>query len=218
LDGIQNVHFGAFITPWISVAKGFSGHVRQNPDDKPGRGRNEKREYGFSKSLGGLHDCSKLFAGETFGGFGGGGENFDYFVDVGEFQNAFDHAGGAGEAEHASGSFQAGMGFDDLADDGAIDVMDGGEVEDNEFFVARDVLFDVAIDFLAVVAHGDAAGEFQDDDAGVEAFFSEFHVSLFFRWRGEIDDAQAIREEATLERSVRQAQVKARQESCDYSS
>lgn len=124
-----------------------------------------------------------------------------------EFQDAVDHAGGAGEAEHAAGSFQAGMGFDDLADYGAVDVVDGGEVEDYEPFVALDVFLDLAVDFRAIISHGDAAGKLHDDDAGIEALLGDFHRGLFAGAGKMTRAARAIRVEATLARSVRQAEV-----------
>jgi hypothetical protein len=160
------------------------------------------RRAGYQQSW-----AESLLAGKIFGGRVGGGENLDYVVDVSELQDALDHAGGAGEAEHATGSFQAGMGFHDLADDGAIDMVDAGEIEDYEFFVVLDVLLDVVVDFRAIISHGDAAGEFDDDDAGLDVLFGEFHESLLFAGARNIRaTARAIRVEATLAREVRQAE------------
>ena len=73
------------------------------------------------------------------------------------------------------------MRFYDLADHSAIDVVDGGEVEDDVFFVAKDVLLDVTLDFLAIVAHGDAARQFEDYEAGLGATFGDFHADLFLQ-------------------------------------
>jgi len=148
--------------------------------------------------------AESIFGGKIFRGRGGGGKNFDDFVDVREAEDAFDHAGGTGETEHTAGFFQAGMGFYDLADDGAIDVVDAGEVENEMLFVVEDVFLDVAVNLEAIVAHGDASGELDDDEAGLDLFLREFQESLLTAMRHDDGVMFADRVEATIARGVRQ--------------
>ncbi len=79
------------------------------------------------------------------------------------------------KAQRAARFLELGVALHDLANGCAIDVIDGGEIEDEAFLVAQDVRVDFLIDLTAIGAHDEPARHFKDHDAGLDLFFCEFH-------------------------------------------
>ncbi len=103
----------------------------------------------------------------------------DHAIYLRHSQDAVCHAFDAGEAEGSAGFREAGEGFDDLSDEGAVDVIDAGHFENHEMIL----LFEQAIDFLfealAVGAHLQAAAQFQNGDARMVLFAVQEHGPRF---------------------------------------
>jgi hypothetical protein len=108
--------------------------------------------------------------GKILGGFVCCGKDFDYLVNLGELQDAVDHALWAGEAHRAAGLLELREAFHDLADGGAIDMVDCGEIEDEAFLAALGVIGDFAVEVLAIGAHHEPARQFEYDDSGLDLF------------------------------------------------
>ena len=102
------------------------------------------------------------------GGFRGRRIDGEHLIELRHPENAFDHAVNSGEMQSSAGFLEAAEAFHDLADDGAVHVVDGGHIEDDAVFIFLDVAFDFAIEQGAIVAHGDAPGNFEKHDTGLD--------------------------------------------------
>lgn len=103
-----------------------------------------------------------------FGGFCGSGVDGQDLIELRHFQNTLDHAVHSGEMQCSAGSFEATQALNDLPDHGAINMIHAGQIEDHAIFVLLDVAFDFAVEQSAVVAHGDSARDFKQDDARLD--------------------------------------------------
>ena len=80
--------------------------------------------------------------GKAFGGCEGGGIGFQEAVGVGQFQDAIDHAGGAGETKRAASGFQAGKTVDEFPEAAAVELGEFGKIEDDAGVVFADQLIE----------------------------------------------------------------------------
>jgi hypothetical protein len=103
--------------------------------------------------------------GEVLGGFGDGGEHFDEFVHLGEFEAVLDHGLRGGDVQAAADGFEFAEAADQGADGGAVGVGDGGEVEDDAGVAGGDESVDFFFEAGAFGAAVDAAVEGQGGDA-----------------------------------------------------
>jgi len=127
------------------------------------------------------HDRAYLFGEEVVEGFDGG--EFVLFdvedgVELGDVENVADFLGEAGEFEFAAGVADGGEAADELADAGAVDVGDVGEIEDDFFLALADEIADGIAKCAGGIAEDDLSGDVDDGDVGNFAG-GEFHGSVF---------------------------------------
>jgi hypothetical protein len=106
--------------------------------------------------------------GEILGGFCGSRVDGKHLIELRHFQNTLNHAVHPREMQVSTGSFQAAEAFHDLADDGAVNMVHAGQIEDYAIFILLDVAFDFAVKKRAVVAHGNAPRKFEQDDTRLD--------------------------------------------------
>jgi len=110
-------------------------------------------------------------SGETLGGFEGGGIGFQELIGVGQFQDAVDHAGGAGEAKQAPRSFQTGKTIDEFSEAAAIELGNFRKVNNDLRVIVAKQLIESEFQLRAFDAHLERAAQLEDDDAGLQLFF-----------------------------------------------
>ena len=108
---------------------------------------------------------------KAIGGFEGGGIGFQELIGVGQFQDAVDHAGGAGEAKQAPRSFQTGKTIDEFSEAAAIELGNFRKVNNNLRVIVAKQLIEGEFQLRAFDAHLERAAQLEDDDAGLQLFF-----------------------------------------------
>jgi len=93
--------------------------------------------------------------------------NLDEFIDAGHFEEFFDEAVGAGNAELGAFFVDAAVGDDEDADAGGVDHGEMGDIED-DFAGGGEEVVEGEFDVAGIVAHDEAAGEGEDVDVGRE--------------------------------------------------
>jgi len=108
---------------------------------------------------------------KAIGGFEGGGIGFQELIGVGQFQDAIDHPGGAGEAKQAPRSFQTGKTIDEFSEAAAIQLGNFRKVNNDLRVIIAKQLIEGEFQLHAFDAHLERAAQLEDDDAGLQLFF-----------------------------------------------
>lgn len=116
--------------------------------------------------------------GKAFGGFAGGWVAFQKTVGVGQFQDAFDHPSGAGQAKSAAGGFQAGETIDDFSQATAVQFGELAEVKDNLSLSVAEQLVQGELQLLALDTHLERAAQLENHDPWLELFLDDVHEDL----------------------------------------
>ena len=90
---------------------------------------------------------------------------------MGQFEDAIDHAGGAGEAKHASGCFQAGKTIDKFSQAATVELGDFRKINNDMPVIVAKQLIEGEFQLLAFDAHLERAAQLENDDAGLQLFF-----------------------------------------------
>src|SRR6266852_8759434 len=107
---------------------------------------------------------------KAVGGFESGGIGFQELVGVGQFQDAIDHAGSAGEAKQAPRSFQTGKTIDEFSEAAAIELGNFRKVNNDLRVIVAKQLIESEFQLRAFNAHLEGAAQLEDDDAGLQLF------------------------------------------------
>ena len=90
---------------------------------------------------------------------------------MGQFEDAIDHAGGAGEAKHASGCFQAGKTVDEFSEAAAVELSNFRKVNNDMPVIVAKQLIEGEFQLLAFDAHLERAAQLKYHDTGRQLFF-----------------------------------------------
>jgi len=90
---------------------------------------------------------------------------------VGQFEDAVNHAGSAGEAKQAPRSFQTGKTIDEFSEAAAIELGNFRKVNNDLRVIVAKQLIEGEFQLHAFDAHLERAAQLEDDDAGLQLFF-----------------------------------------------
>src|SRR5712664_726143 len=155
-------------------AWGNCGFVREQSYNYDRDYRHEKRRVN-SDFFHGV-DCS----GETLGGFEGSRIRFQELIGVGQFENAVNHAGSAGEAKQATRSFQTGKTIDEFSEAAAVELGNFRKINNDMPLIVAKQLIEGELQLLAFDAHLERAAQLENDDAGPQLFLVDQQRNLPF--------------------------------------
>ena len=121
-------------------------------------------------------DCSV----ETLGGFEGRRIRFQELIGVGQFENAINHAGSAGEAKQAARSLKTGKTIDKFSEAAAIEFGNIRKINDDMPVIIAKQLIEGELQLLAFDAHLQGAAQLEDYDAGLQLFLVDQQRNLPF--------------------------------------
>lgn len=119
-------------------------------------------------------------ARKTLGGFEGRRISLQELIGVGQFENAINHAGSAGEAKQASGSFQPGKTIDEFSEAAAVELGDLRKINNDMPVIVAKQLIEGEFQLLAFDAHLERAAQLENDDAGLQLFLVDQQRNLPF--------------------------------------
>ena len=112
------------------------------------------------------------------GGFRHRGVHLNNSDDLGELQDTLNHPLHPGQAQRTPRLLKSAQTSHDGSDAGTIDIGHTRQVEDDPPFILANDLIHMLLDLLAFRSNADAAGHLEDDKAGPDMFFEEFHAFL----------------------------------------
>jgi len=109
--------------------------------------------------------------GETLGGFEGRRISFQELIGVGQFEDAINHTGSAGEAKQAPRSFHTGKTIDKFSQAATVELGNFRKVNNDLSVIVAKQLIESEFQLRAFDAHLERAAQLEDDDAGLQLFF-----------------------------------------------
>ncbi len=119
-------------------------------------------------------------SGETLGGFEGSRISLQELIGVGQFEDAVNHAGSAGEAKQAPRSFQTGETIDEFSEAAAVELGDLRKINNDMPVIVAKQLIEGELQLLAFDAHLERAAQLENDDAGPQLFLVDQQRNLPF--------------------------------------
>ncbi len=154
--------------------------IRLRPCEIQASSSSGSRECHASEKSGRLASWRVRIGGETFGGFERRGVGPQELIGVGQFEDAVNHAGSAGEAKQATRSFQTGKTIDEFSEAAAVELGNLRKINnDMPLFVAKQ-LIEGELQLLAFDAHLQGAAQLEDYDAGLQLFLVDQQRNLPF--------------------------------------
>ena len=89
---------------------------------------------------------------------------------MGQFEDAINHAGSAGEAKQAARSFQTGKTIDKFSEAAAVELGNVREINNDIPVIVAKQLIEGEFQLLAFHTHLERAAQLEDDDAGLQLF------------------------------------------------
>ncbi len=89
---------------------------------------------------------------------------------MGQFEDAIDHAGSAGEAKQAPGSFQTRKTIDEFSEPAAVELGDFRKINNDMPVIVVKQLIESEFQLFAFDAHLEGAAQLENDDAGLQLF------------------------------------------------
>jgi hypothetical protein len=108
--------------------------------------------------------------GKAVGGFEGRGIGLQETVGVGQFEHAVNHTGRPGEAEHATGGFQARETIHEFSEAATVEFGHFRKIDNDSHVLGADQFIERDLQLLAFDAHLERAAQLDHHDARLQFF------------------------------------------------
>jgi hypothetical protein len=118
--------------------------------------------------------------GKTLGSFEGSRISLQELIGVGQFEDAINHAGSAGEAKQAPRSFQTGKTIDKFSEAAAVELGDFRKINNDMPVIVAKQLIEGELQLLAFDTHLERAAQLENHDARPQLFLVDQQRNLPF--------------------------------------